>query len=572
MSRDNLEWIELRDFSPGIVQHLGWGRDATGPAPGGRDGAARMEGTHRCIALPAGGLGPLPRRDYTLTKAESDPADDLFYYTTAIVAQGPILKDANSVVDPMNRGWRPEDPRDPDSHNLDIHWSTEWISTTDGFRKSVWRRTKLYEAGSPTVDLVSETGTVVPRDVIGGAWLCRQRINGWQIPPDNTDPGVPAVIWSTRDPDLALGADFDRTDVFPRLGILAELRGPVDTFNILIWGGGPVFPHQGRVVHLNRVIQPQGSGGDEFSHNETLEYTKVNSAFREDLSLFGVVYGPEEPAGYGAWGSASASDLMLVRHTGGGYLIQGDLNSPIVRRFPGLVGTGGIEQNAAITAVGLVYAVNRGGVYAWGGGDFSEPLAPQLSDDFWYPDEADRIALYKGGFLQWHEWVVAPNNWLYDPARKSWWRLEDPATVQLYNYAINAVTGRMYAIRPRYKTGEAWLHGFDRGAGALTWEWTSQPLWKTAQRLVNVQEVWLVCQGQGQIRVDVVGSDGTPEQRTFTLTGSVTRPQVIRQRFNTKATDIQVSFHADSLHATAPAPVLYEARIGYREAQTTARG
>ena len=57
---------------------------------------------------------------------------------------------------------------------------------------------------------------------------------------------------------------------------------------------------------------------------------------------------------HGAWGSISASELFLVRHSGGGYVISGDLNSPTVTRLPGVTSTNGIVQVAGQTPIGLV--------------------------------------------------------------------------------------------------------------------------------------------------------------------------------------------------------------------------
>src|SRR4051794_33970522 len=49
----------LNDFSPGIIQRTGVQTATTSPAS---MGAAQVTNTYRCIALPGGGLGPLPRR------------------------------------------------------------------------------------------------------------------------------------------------------------------------------------------------------------------------------------------------------------------------------------------------------------------------------------------------------------------------------------------------------------------------------------------------------------------------------------------------------------------------------
>ncbi len=63
---EGLNWFNLADFSPGIVQKLNsFSLTGASPAP---LGAARLENTYRCVALAGGGLGPLPKRFYDYSR------------------------------------------------------------------------------------------------------------------------------------------------------------------------------------------------------------------------------------------------------------------------------------------------------------------------------------------------------------------------------------------------------------------------------------------------------------------------------------------------------------------------
>ena len=67
------QWITIADFSPGIQQKV-MTPGIVQPSPGGQ-GAASILNTYRCISLPGGGLGPLPKRYESFTKGITETAD-----------------------------------------------------------------------------------------------------------------------------------------------------------------------------------------------------------------------------------------------------------------------------------------------------------------------------------------------------------------------------------------------------------------------------------------------------------------------------------------------------------------
>ena len=59
---DPLQWTTIADFSQGIIanSNFAFGAGAANAVPATQIGAAQQSGTYNCMALPSGGLGPLP--------------------------------------------------------------------------------------------------------------------------------------------------------------------------------------------------------------------------------------------------------------------------------------------------------------------------------------------------------------------------------------------------------------------------------------------------------------------------------------------------------------------------------
>lgn len=137
MARDDLNWVSLIDFTPGIYSKYG------AVVTLGKDGAARTDDgfsrhTFGCYGDPDGGLRPLPRRIRTYTHDLSDVTE------VAGFNRGPDMSTLNSVV-----------PAAPNAATFTTHPTTRAIGT--GRRAKVGVIDMIVEPGYPR-DALTVTG------------------------------------------------------------------------------------------------------------------------------------------------------------------------------------------------------------------------------------------------------------------------------------------------------------------------------------------------------------------------------------------------------------------------------
>lgn len=537
-----LKWLALNDFSPGIIQRLGQSRTGAGPAP---LGAAAATGTYRCYALPGGGLAPLPRRTYTLDRPATHP-----YPVNFTVATNMGLK-----VLPMATGGAStfgiRDIRDTTLHAARVFIGHEFVSPTgQQIGVGLYNLNAALSGTNPTIYGLTTTDLTVT-NIFSPVYIASTRMTA------TGSPLRPTVVAS------ALKANTSGTPD----GFSIAQPDPVDptavnTFAFAAATRGIVLGHQGRALFLKRknyLVGPVAAHRMEV--NDLMDWTLVDST---TLDATDVCYSPENSVGVGAWGSVSASDLILIKHSGGGVLVQGDLNNPIIRRFPAMTGTNGSECVGAFSPLGFVYGVNRGGVYLWGGGDSSELISPQLDNDFWINDTPNfgskESNVFKGQFATAQGWLICPNNWIFDPTTKAWFRLEDPTLHSFFLYDVDPITGFIYAARMMWENDLTILYGFDPSMGAESYRWTSQPIILTDSHETSVDELVLTAQGNGTVTVTIGGT-----VLAFTI-ASPTAPVRIRKTLGKSLDTLVIQIDSvETTGGTVGAPIVYDLRLGMKE-------
>jgi hypothetical protein len=596
MSREDrgLRWLELADFRRGIVHNLayhGLGGSLAGYGPGAA-GLASMAGTSRCIGLPTGGLGPLPRQDVSYARISPGRIDaNQTQWSVSFFSYGPIVSVAG-ITSPANTVplYYPLDVRDMTKHPVEFFFHFEGINglTTSDTRKAVLLRDRLYNNSTFGVSAApanqSQSIESLSRENRAAAFLGHARFTSGRLrPADPTQAGFVVVAASWNELATSLFATTATGRKYTDLFIDPSASPAAD--NVFRYAAGdpfagvPIF-HQNRLVVLARnTLKHQWDGQttstDAVKSNEEVHWTKVN-----DTALDGSLpasFSPEITVGYGAAGSLNASDLLLIKHWGGAVLVQADITFPLVRRLPGVIGTNGTECQGASTPAGFVYGRNRDGVYAWAGGDGSRLLSPQLPPDFWIHPDTANIIDFKGGFAGYGRWVLAPNGWLYDIDLESWWRLDDPSTFAPYIWQVNPVNGYIYGAVPLVSDDGTslgtFLKGYTPAQGATTYTWQSQPLFvDDPNRIVRIRELVVIAQGTGTVQVDLENFDGSVQSETFTLSGSASIPQVMRKTTASRGlTNARVKFTASG-SGSNPAPVIYAARLAWEEAQRIEKG
>lgn len=543
---NDLTWLDLADFRAGIMSKVQrTGSTAHGPYP---VGAAQQTDTFRCIALPGGGLGPLPKAKHSFALPEQDAGatDDGKYHLVGFYSFGPVLSGT------------------PTAGTDEFHIGVEWIKSS--VRKFRWLRMRQFD-GSNTLDTVKSIDSAEPTPVaiFWGMSFCTTRMN----PTDTGTAGWPVVVASWA----AGGGGFEKfVTAFPDPtdATTAAANSPKDLSTSRY---GTVVGHQGRVVLLEANAyehgNPPGATG-AVPTNELVSFTDANS---DVIGTQKQVFMAEFPNGYGAYGSISAGELFLVKQQGGAVDAQGDISYPQLIRLPGVVSTGNVSGRGCSSPVGFVYGTSENGVWLWRGADTSEKISQQLEDDFHINTEAGAHNNERIFFAEWADWVLVSNNWLWDTQSGSWWRIEDPDSYRFLHWSRGFNSNWMYGAVAQVDSGAsrvfAWA--FKRNEAASSWSWKSHPMLLDDNDLeADVRQVVLMAQGAGTVTVTLANESGDVDTLTFTLTDA-TKPVRLRQDAHTHGQWVTVKIEAAHT-STGAAPIVYKVKLGWQSRQHLAGG
>lgn len=538
--------LTFSDFSPGIVQRTNViGALANSPAP---TGAASITNTYRCISLPGGGLGPMPKNTTTLSFTDLSTTalpGGVTAAATGFQIFGPMFKDANTP-----RYF----PNITSATPFELHLGYEYV--TGGNQEQRWRKYPYY-SGDNSVAINSETSTVT--NIYGPTYF----VSSAMYHPDPTIPGFSVVVGTWNQVRIPQESD-DYLLVYPDPtdSTTAATDTPYD-MGVAIGSLGPIIAHQNRILVLGRAMAIHGANSGFSPHNELLFWTNPNDYVFVSATQSAFAY--DVPGGYGAWGSLTSSDLLLIKHSGGAYLIQGDINNPIVRRFPSVMGTHGVEVIGANTAEGFVYGVNNDGVYAWQGGDSSILLSPQLEDGFW--QSTNSTYLFEGQFASWGDLILCPNNFVYDVKTKSWWRIEDPSTRLYYCWQIDPWTNKAYGLRPTFTAASPiYAGGYDSGTPAVNFSWQSQPFNVYGRRRTLVRGVFLTAQGSGTVTITLSSNEANAVDETQPNAYAVSTTLPTRVRLPCRVYGSEFVMRIVSDGGSTAAPIIYTVDLEVEEA------
>jgi hypothetical protein len=565
-----LKWIEIDDFTPGIIQNLnlagGLGASNELPAPGKVPGQAQQ--AQGCIALPNGGLAPLPGIAPTMPWGAATPvapqhvpvvgagAENLI---CGLFLNGPLYYYGGITPFPQTVG-----------DELIIGQSER----TAAGNQQLWIDSLQAGPAGVAVNNIVNKGPFVSRlplaTMTGGTTRAA------------TDPAtVGEACWA-----LAYWITAGAAGVGPS-GYWAVILYPDPTNpgagafvpHVLINGtGGPgeVFCHQNRIVYLQTSPTQWTSAFVLMGGNEEFLYTDPPNgvALLNDVEVFV----QEDPSGYGAWGSQSASELFLVKNRLGGVVISGDLNVPTVTPLPGVMPTYGLMSRASSTPVGFVYASNNRGLWVWNGGSGSFKLSNQLEDDFFVNPNLPTIQAGPTVDIQrWGDWIVVTNDWLYDTNTNSWWMLPQGAQGTGHQWYQASSDGMTLYAAPAVPSATVGLECYSRAAPANDFTWKSFPIrppTDSKDKGFIVRRVVIRAQGSGTVGVVLTGRQGSSSAGasspgptlTFETAHDPTQPSMQVVEMGLSAQDITVLIESEGETATTPAPIVYSIAIGYEEA------
>jgi hypothetical protein len=340
---------------------------------------------------------------------------------------------------------------------------------------------------------------------------------------------------------------------------------------------GQTIAYGSRIICLAGV--PYTWPGTNIGSNENINFTDPpqSSTYGSQMELVGA----EIPWGYGAWGSVSVGELMLIKKQGGGVAVYGDIKAPTSTvQLPGIQPTGDFVGQACSDQIGLIYCAENQGAWLWNGGNTSQKISMQLRDNFY--DCAFNVILsnnYGFNVQRWQDWILFSNGWMYNPDTKGWWVFypsDNNGDVNTPGKAIwwwspgahgNIMWAAPLLLQNSGGLALQWELQFDNTVGAQYYNWTSQPINPT-QEPNRVYDV---------LQVRVVASD--PQNSTSagfkvlingnlidTITSGILEDPTWF-RFNTGIRDLEeitielVGTNSDSADA---APVIHLVEVGYK--------
>ena len=439
------QWVSLADFTPGIYDNSYIaGITPVIPAP---LGAADARYTQGCMALPNGGLGPLPKFTTTYSYATLTFAT----YGTMFLAQ------AFSTSSYFAGGG-----------NAD-QFLIEFMGKTAA--KVYWKCIQM-EATTAVANLVFTGSGTVTAPFIGVNYPFMTRIANAT---PTTKPGSPVIVLSQS--FVTAAALIGYTSIYP------NITAPTlyEVLHLSAVRQGYSLGYQGRVLSLATQIYTWP--GMLYGTNENINYT--TPANSKTLKTQHVVLDPTDPYGYGSWGSISAGELFLVKNRGGGLVVTGDMNFPTVTKLPGVQSTGGVAGPGVQTPAGLIYCSQGNGAWLWNGGNISQKISQNIDDDFFM------MPTYSLNFFAqpWGEWVLFSNSWLYNLRLQSWWKLSVP---DLFWYYPSRNINQFFAMKQKISTAtHIFGYKMTKNTPVTTWTWQSTPIKVAQNRYINIRELVL---------------------------------------------------------------------------------
>ena len=532
-----LQFIDIDDFTAGLYSNSSIAFSAPpntqpGPFPAPGPGAGDASATWQCIALPGGGLGPLP----------------------GVIATFDLL--ALGITDPPSlgyiAGWKITDV----SLNDEVIVVVEYQSGGDNHVR-VWEGTFLAGGGNLLYSL--DQATPSGGGVSGSPYPFMTRVA--PSSPTTTVGEIVVAIPISDNGDIILYPD-------------PASPGSIGIFDFTVTGAQIAFGHQNRIVTLvgETLTWPIATAAN--ANTDGINYTDPPNSEVYPGTTPDTIFVAEFPFGYGAVGSISAGELFMVKERGGGVVIQGDINNPTVTFLPGVRPTGPIYGHADSNEAGFFYCCQNNGAHLWGGGSTSQKISTQLDDNFFVPTNVVPSRFFNYFCKRWDRYMLFSNNWMFDQQTGGWWRLLNPSTASLFGYDEAFNINQFYAnINEIADDTTVCFYQFDKTVPASLWQWQSLPIRVSEDRLVDFREVQVrysnpyAGSGTFTMTVDAIDSAGNvvaSASGPFTWASAVNRPQMQRFNIDCKSEDLTVRISVQANTFGQPAPVIHSLSLGYR--------
>jgi len=460
------DWVHIEDFSPGCYANTyttpNQSPPTSAPIVSAPLGAATPRGTWACAALRAGGLGPLPKMIAThAIGAISGASTQLiagFICNPATVNTTDEIIEIVEADDGSNHHFNAYSIQPNNSYATNVIVNPTTASSGAGY----------FGAPYPVFTRMTASGSGNP-------------------PPVCVFPAGQAVVPTT-------GALY----VYPALAS----PGAYGAQNIVGSGlTGQVIAYGSRVICLQGVPYTWPTGTVNINENLSFTDPPLSSTYGNQREILGA----ELPFGYGAWGTVSVGELLLVKKRGGAVIMYGDVANPTSAiQVQGVQPTGNIVGRAGATPQGLIYCSEHKGAWLWNGGNSSTKISRQIEDDF-FDLESGSIQSNNYGYNvePWQNYILFSHNRMWNAESDSWWILyptSDQASqssyltgYDLWWYSGSAFGDVMYSAPLISSVSNAWLGfiTFNSQYGSVEYQWESVPIHvvKDADRVLDVRQI-----------------------------------------------------------------------------------
>jgi hypothetical protein len=546
-----LLWIDWEDFTAGIYQ---WEPSTASPpthahpAPFG----SCTDNTVNCLPIPSGGIAPGP--GYVAGKTLTTTGFSLVHHYIS-----------SFFCNPQSGG---------------IGYP-EFIFTLEGDNSAGTNYLQNLYAYSAGVQHALTNGQLTYTGE-GGLGIVPAGSLTFSTRMTNTNPtttaGLPTIVGCLAAPTEALTGSSQPVWAYP--DPTAVTANQVFNLNsaVINLPTGFVVGYSGRVLVFAQEADAWPASAT-FIVNEKICYTDPTNSI--DLGDQNIIVVPENPYGYAAAGSISDGELFLVKQTGGGVVITGDMNNPNATYLPGVQPGGNVVTNAvgqgASSANGFYYCSSNDGAWVWNGGNVSTKVSPQLYDNFFTSTTFPFASLYFSAYKFGH-YILFSNNWIYDEQTGGWWQFQGLNINPYFFYGTGTTSDSFWACVPSQGTGSGHAgynsiaDEYSRSSPAYDYVWQSQPFKLSTDMHVDIREIVIRALGPpasiGNCSISINITTETGTSTTFNTISSMQAnaaggPTEYRVTGSVKALSAQLEVVV--LNSTpAAAPTIYSISLGYR--------
>jgi hypothetical protein len=529
MARQDLQWVKINDFSPGIISNSSFtvSGNISGALP---PGSAQETGTVGCCtAGPSHALAPLPAipTPSSITMTGVAGATHTNYLTE--------LKPLGAVGE--------------------VYAGTGITNTADYLIYIV------YQSDTGTTALQSEYLQYVQPPV---------SLTSTNLITENSV----APIASNIAPTMFTSGGISKQGVAANLGGSANIYVFPDPAAYTTDTPATVastYTNNFVIGHEQRVLvggyATQSFGTQSLATNTNLQVTDPPLSTTLTAQF---TYNQEYPGRFGAWGSVSTAELLLIKQTFGALQVSGDLINPTIIKLPAVTPTGNLIMEGVPTSKGLFYLSRMNGAWIWNGGNTSQPVSKQLRDDFF--ENTSPSNKYFAGVLE--NWVFTSAGWVWDTESGGWWRISTNPLFHVYCQSwMRGTTFLWAAPKSVVGTNVYPLYKLDATVPGTSYTWQGHAIPETVANKVDVLEIELTATnpnaGTATIVVTLTAADGSNTPVTFTLPASMTQPSRVRLPIGVQGYNVvpAISVTQNGSHG---APIIYELALGYVDTHSAA--